>query len=172
MLSPVITMLSQVITFVKLFPSVSAGFRTSPSVSVKAIAPKAQIEALRARCGGGLSRPFGRGVGVRPDNALRMNYDYECITITALRKPSPRLTRAPGFASGATERTGAAFRPDGAMIQDQGPDPRGVLQQSGGSGGCASPDASERLRRRQNGVWGRSPHASPGRAARRPPVRA
>ena len=124
-------MLSQVITFVKLFPSVSAGFRTSPSVSVKAIAPKAQIEALRARCGGGLSRPFGRGVGVRPDNALRMNYDYECITITALRKPSPRLTRAPGFASGATERTGAAFRPDGAMIQDQGPDPRGGLQQSG-----------------------------------------
>ena len=71
---------------------------------------------------------------MRPDNALRMNYDYECITITALRKPSPRLTRAPGFASGATERTGAAFRPDGAMIQDQGPDPRGVLQQSGGVG--------------------------------------
>lgn len=71
---------------------------------------------------------------MRPDNALRMNYDYECITIAALRKPSPRLTRAPGFASGATERTGAAFRPDGAMIQDQGPDPRGVLQQSGGVG--------------------------------------
>ena len=71
---------------------------------------------------------------MRPDNALRMNYDYECITITALRKPSPRLTRAPGFASRATERTGAAFRPDGAMIQDQGPDPRGVLQQSGGVG--------------------------------------
>ena len=101
---------------------------TGGCCQIDSIAPKAQIEALRARCGGGLSRPFGRGVGVRPDNALRMNYDYECITITALRKPSPRLTRAPGFASGATERTGAAFRPDGAMIQDQGPDPRGVLQ--------------------------------------------
>lgn len=85
---------------------------------------------------------------MRPDNALRMNYDYECITITALRKPSPRLTRAPGFASGATERTGAAFRPDGAMIQDQGPDPRGVLQQSGG-GRAVVP-----LRTPQNGSGG------------------
>lgn len=172
MLSPVITMLSQVITFGKLFSSVSAGFRTSPSVSVKSRGAGGANRGPSGEVWGGLSRPFGRGVEVRPDNALRMNYDYECITITALRKPSPRLTRAPGFASGATERTGAAFRPDGAMIQDQGPDPRGVLQQSGGSGGCASPDASERLRRRQNGVWGRSPHASPGRAARRPPVRA
>jgi hypothetical protein len=85
---------------------------------------------------------------VRPDNALRMNYDYECITITTLRKPSPHLTHAPGFASGATERTGAAFRPDGAMIQDQGPDPREVLQQVGG-GRAVAP-----LRTPQNGSGG------------------
>ena len=141
-------MLSQVITFGKLFPSVSAGFRTSPSVSVKSRGAGGANRGPSGEVLGGLSRPFGRGVGVRPDNALRMNYDYECITITALRKPSPRLTRAPGFASGATERTGAAFRPDGAMIQDQGPDPREVLQQVGG-GRAVAP-----LRTPQNGSGG------------------
>ena len=140
-------MLSQVITFGKLFPSVSAGFRTSPSVSVKSRGAGGANRGPSGEVWGGLSRPFGRGVGVRPDNALRMDYDYECITIKALRKPYPRLTRAPGLASGATERTGAAFRPDGAMIQDQGPDPRGVLQQSGGR-------AVVPLRTPQNGSGG------------------
>jgi hypothetical protein len=66
---------------------------------------------------GGLSRPFGRGVGARPEYPLRVNYDYAGITITALRKSPPHSTRAPGLASGATARTRAAFRPDGAMIE-------------------------------------------------------
>jgi hypothetical protein len=101
---------------------------------------------------------------VRPDNALRMNYDYECITITTLRKPSPHLTHAPGFASGATERTGAAFRPDGAMIQDQGPDPREVLQQVGG-GRAVAP-----LRTPQNGSGGVKTGYGGGAPMQAPPV--
>ena len=55
---------------------------------------------------------------------------------------------APGFASGTTERNGAAFRPDGAMIQDQEPDPRRVLQRIGGG------QAFVPLRTPQNGSGG------------------
>lgn len=55
----------------KHFPSVYAGFGNPPSVSVKEGAPKAHIEALRAR-EKGLSRPFGRGVEVRAENASQL----------------------------------------------------------------------------------------------------
>ena len=84
-------MLSQVITFDKLFPSVSAGFRTSPSVSVKSRGAGGANRGPSGEVWGGLSRPFGRGVGVRPDNALRMNYDYSSPEAVPAFDPCPRV---------------------------------------------------------------------------------
>jgi hypothetical protein len=56
-------MLSPVITIDKLFPCNHAGFQSCPSVSVKEGAPKAQIEALRARFFEGERGPAGEGEG-------------------------------------------------------------------------------------------------------------
>jgi hypothetical protein len=96
-----------------------------------------------------------------------MHYDYNSPEAVPAFDPCPRVC----IWSHRADR--------GSIPPRWGDDPgsragpaRGFAAGRGRSGGCASPDASERLRRRQNGVWGRSPHASPARAARRPHVRA
>ena len=61
-----------------------------------------------------------------------MHYDYSSPEAVPAFDPCPRVC----IWSHRADR--AAFRPDGAMIQDQGPDPRGVLQQSGGGRLCLS----------------------------------
>ena len=60
----------------KRFSSVFAGFRDCPSVSVKAVAPKAQIEALRAR---------GKGV-VEALRARCGGACWKCVTVTQKRR--------------------------------------------------------------------------------------
>jgi hypothetical protein len=95
-----------------------------------------------------------------------MHYDYSSPEAVPAFDPCPRVC------IWSHRADGAAFRPDGAMIQDQGPDPREVLQQVGAVGRLC---LSGRLRTAQEASkrgMGAKPPCKPARAARRPHVRA